>query len=188
MFDQLKAERSGARPKERMRLWITVAACLVLGTAIYGGKSGCAGEPQRSTPVAVEEAARGKAAPAPQELDRTPLLALAERTGSLDEFDPVALDYVVSSVRGGKHARAPWKVLRPADVATVDPAEAVGRTIETRGTVRLLDREERDLPGTPQGTGRLWAFSLEDEGGSVVVVHPGSRRGCVSPAAAPGRN
>jgi hypothetical protein len=175
MFEHLKAG-SGNRTKERTRLWGTVAACLVLGTAIYGGKSGCAGDAEQRTPTAVEKRRElEKKAPAARELDRSPLLPLADRPGSGTDFDATALDYVVSEVRKGDLVREPWKKVTPAEALALDPKEAIGRTLETRGTIRRIDREERDLPHTPAGTGRLWAFALEGEDGKqIAVVHPGS--------------
>jgi hypothetical protein len=174
MFEDLKAERAGARTKEKMRLWVTVGACLVLGTAIYGGRSGCAGEADRATPVAAgerrEKEKREGEAPT---LDRTPLIPLAE-AGPAEDFDATALDFVVSHVRRGL-SREPWKRLTPAEVLALDPKEAVGRLLEVRGVVRDLDREERALAGVPEGAGRLWAFALEGEDGArIAVVHPGS--------------
>jgi hypothetical protein len=179
MFEDLKAARPGTRSKEKMRLWVTVAACLVLGTAIYGGKTGCAGaDADRKVPTAVEEAAKEKEKEKAQpavELDRGPLLPLAEANAPLAEFDPAALDLVTKAVGNDRLSRRPWKVLTPAEIADADPKEAIGRMIETRGIVRDLDREERDFPDTPPGTGRLWAFALEGPDGTrIAVVRRGS--------------
>jgi hypothetical protein len=182
MFDDLKAARP-ARSKEKTRLWVTVAACLVLGTAIYGGKMGCSAQPDRKVPVAVEEAAKEKekekAAPA-VELDRTPLLPLAESGGPLDDFDGKALEYVTTAAEKDSLSRRPWKTATPAEILAADPKEAIGRMIETKGIVRNLDREEREFPGMPPGTGRLWAFSLEGpDGAQIAVVRRGSSHNSV---------
>ena len=42
MFDDLKERPRGFRPKEKVRLYATVSACLVLGAIVFGNK-GCDG-------------------------------------------------------------------------------------------------------------------------------------------------
>ena len=51
MFEDLKERQRGFRPKEKARLYVTVAACLVIGALVFGGR-GCIEEAPHAAPTA----------------------------------------------------------------------------------------------------------------------------------------
>lgn len=176
MFEKLQEERRGAKVKERRRLIVTIAAVLATGTIVLGGHYGCtvgSGE-QRRDATGVDEASGTSPKDTSAELDRAPLQAFLERGEVLNDFEASTLDYVARAVLRGDFSRDAWKRMSPAEVAALDPKEAVGRTIQVRGVVKDLDREARQVT---ESKDLLWAFTLEGEDGSkIVVVHPGEGR------------
>jgi hypothetical protein len=170
MFEDLKAKRGGMSGKEKARLSATVAACLVVGAAVFGLKS-CHDMTPEKTPVATP----GKTDTTSKPLDPKPLEGLRARTDAPLEFDQPGLEYVIEHVEKDDFRREPDAVASPADVLALDPKDAVGKVYEVLGTVRHLDREafESARLGDVES---LWSFSLVGpDGRGPVVVWPGRR-------------
>ena len=138
MFEDLKERQRGFRPKEKARLYVTVAACLVIGALVFGGR-GCIEEAPHAAPTAKLTAVPE---PTTHPLDVRPLEPLKATCGESNAFDVPALDYLVSEVLTKSLRRDPdLRLAGPADVVALDCKEALGKTIELVGTVRSIDRE-----------------------------------------------
>ena len=169
MFEDLKAQRTqGLAPRERRRLLTMVSVTLILGAVIWQAR-GC----DETTPVAAPMTpAAAPAAPVGKPMELGPLEAFRAEGGAAQGTNETALLYVLEQVRGGNVRRRPDSILSVGEVAALDPKVAVGTSIETRGVVKSLDREELK---SKIGVDRLWIFSLDDGAGHrVLVAHGGS--------------
>ena len=175
MLEDLKERQRGFRPKEKARLYVTVAACLILGVAVYGGR-GCDEYVERRPPVV--KTTNERSVPKSIPFDLGPLEAFRKACPDPSVFDAPALEHVTSQIIGGKLPREPeFRLAGPADVAALDCKEAAGKLIEFVGTVKSLDRENWK-PDKRLGIDLLWSFALESQDGKrVVVVHPGFSAG-----------
>jgi hypothetical protein len=167
MLEHLKAERtSGFGPKERTRLSVMVALCLVLGGVIYSSR-GCAEEPFGAPPTPPP----AKPAEAGRPLDLKPLEGLRARGGESPTWDFEPLDFVLGEVASGTLRRDPGAKKTVEEVLALDPKKAPGDFLEVRGKVVSLDQEDFESKTRPS-INRLWVFGLEDEQGRrIVVVH-----------------
>lgn len=171
MFNDLQQQRTGLRSKERSRLVVTVAACLVLGGAIYG--AGRFTKDEAPLPNLPDAGAHAAAKEALHELDLAPFAAIRAGTVGPAAFDGRALDHALEEIASGKLARSPKLVLEPKEVLALDPKEAAGTLLEVVGTVRSLEKEayvSRDNPAAD----RLWSFALEGADGARIVVVQGA--------------
>ncbi len=168
MLEQLKAERThGFGPKERTRLSVSVALCLVIGSVIYANR-GCSEETIGTPPAPLEP----PKPPPGRPLDSKPLEALRARGGDSPTWDLAALDHLLYEVRTGELRREPEADLTPAQVDELDPKQAPGQLLEVRGRVRAMDVEEFSSPTGRRGVNQVWVFAVDGEDGrSVVVAH-----------------
>ena len=150
---------------------MTVGACLAIGSFVFGAKS-CTPDEGPRAPLPHTRTYEVAEKP-PREIDMAPLETLRARTDAPREFDTAALDHVLGEVARADFRREPHLRLSTTEVVALDPKEATGKTIETVGTVRGLDREA--YPSGVRGVNALWAFALEGEDGSRVVVVKESR-------------
>ncbi len=170
MFEDLKARRVGRSAKESARLWVTIAAAVVLGSVAFGSK-GCFGE----TPIAVAPSVTVPDV-LTRPLDRKPLEHLEKVPAAPGAFDGVGLGHLLSEIARGGVRRTPDDVLSLEAVAALDPRAAVGRLIECTGTVRSIDVEEFRSDANPNQDS-LWGFAIESKDGArVVVVAAGSTK------------
>jgi hypothetical protein len=166
MFEDLKARPAGFTAREKTKLIVMVSLAAVLGCAVLGLK-GCESEPPALLPSATRKE--------PPKATEHELARLKVRTDDvpLGSFDKESLDLVIREIRGGKLRREPSFRLSVPQTAALDPKQAAGATIETVGRVRSMDRDA--YPDGPTGVDQLWAFALEgDDGSQVLVVHPAS--------------
>jgi hypothetical protein len=170
MFDDLK-QRRGFNAKEKSRLIVSGSLILILGAVIYGSK-GCSEEPKTPPRARAREEPKPPEPP-PEELDLAPFEDVRAGRGETSRFDTKALDHVLRALDLGRLVRTPRRVFKgPADLAAVDLSEWAGRLVEVRGRVRSIDKEtysSKDAPSADQ----LWAFALEGDDGSRVVVVQG---------------
>lgn len=169
MFEDLKARRLGRSAKESARLWVTLAAAAACGTFIFGSKA-CSS----SETVEIRPSVNAGAEDVTRPLDRKPLEYLRTAPAAPGAFDQKALDHLMREIASESVRSEPDDRLPLAAVAALDPAQAVGRLVETSGTVRGLDAEVYQSPGAPN-VDQLWGFALEgDDGTRVLVVKGGN--------------
>ena len=170
MFEDLKARRVGRSAKESARLFGTIGAAVVIGAIALNGK-GCAGEvAPRPAPAPTDTAVETRP------INRKPLEHLERSPADPGAFDSGALGHLVSEIGQGGVRRTPDDVLSPEAVGALDPKVAVGRLIETSGTLRSMDVEEFVSAANPNQDS-LWGFAVESKAGArVVVVHATSTK------------
>ncbi len=167
MFEDLKARRQGRSAKESARLWMTLAATAACGTFIFGSKSCSSAEQNVARPVV-----NAGAADVTRTLDVKPIEYLRATPADAAAFDKKALDHLMREIASESVRNEPDDRLPLAAVAALDPTKAVGRLVETSGTVRGLDAEEYQSAGAPN-VDQLWGFALEGDDGSRVLVVKG---------------
>ena len=105
MFNDLQQQRTGLRSKERSRLVVTVAVCLVLGGAIYG--AGRFTKDEAPLPNLPDAGAHAAAKEALHELDLAPFAALRAGTVGPAAFDGRALDHALEEIASGQARAGP---------------------------------------------------------------------------------
>jgi|GEM_PF-3173126 len=186
MFESLKQQPRGMTPRERTRLFLTLAAAGVLAAAIFGGgvRVFTSDDPKLATVAPLA----GRAADLSRDLDPAPFDALRAGTVPPTTLDAGALRHALaevafdralrrSPVPDDRAARERRRFLSavahlagsPADVAALDPKEAAGALVEVRGVVRGLDPAGFVFPALGDGR-RVYATALVGPDGARVVV------------------
>lgn len=187
MFESLKQQPRGMSPRERTRLYVTLGAAAVLGAAIFGGGVKMFTS-SKDGPVATAAPVVGRPADPFRPLDPAPFTALREGRVAPTELDADAVKHVLAEVAFDRALRRsptptdraeaerrrflspfPNLVVRPVDVAGLDPKESAGQLVELRGVVKRIDLEGFAVPALGEGR-RVHALVVAGDDGTNVAV------------------
>ncbi|MCB9825137.1 MAG: hypothetical protein H6806_06385 [Planctomycetes bacterium] len=177
MLDDLKKTAAGGSARERFRLSIVVALCLLAGGGIYAATMLGSKTNERRESLGADSETRDTTPPRPFVVDKA---ALAQEASGDEPFrwSAAALRRIDDAVKG--------KVELPDDGGPVDVSTLLARPVETlrgevvqvRGEVVALSQEGFHLDGRPVGPNdeptRILQIAVlrGDEGGHVVMVRP----------------
>ncbi|MDJ0976264.1 MAG: hypothetical protein QNJ98_17520 [Planctomycetota bacterium] len=176
MFEDLKREHAaGLGSKERARLTMFVAGCLILGVTLVGLQS-CPDLGEGDSVADQENGVTtpGTEAPEPVKLDPAELAKRGgkdvggQRVEILEAYAPDLVTYMLTTLEGEP---GPGARMRPSALQALPVDEVRGQVFDVEGVVVARAEEVFE-----KETQRLWSLVVQDEdGGQVVVVKHGFR-------------